>query len=102
MKYKVNSDVILTIDIEIIIWHIFTEWNGGTTIVSQMEDSGFHTKPIHVSMLGMGTSPGVKHTSASIGPKQLRYAYLELTNIQIDEIKFGRKHTFCLGQASRQ
>src|SRR3954469_15033514 len=46
----VNKNTIHTIDIEIIIWHIFAKWNRGTTVVTQMEDSGLDTKPIITSV----------------------------------------------------
>lgn len=36
-----------TIDIEIIIWHVLAKWDRSTTVVAQMEDSGFDTKPIN-------------------------------------------------------
>ena len=46
----VRGDTALTIDIEIIIWHILAERNGRTSIISQVEDPSLDTKPIDVSM----------------------------------------------------
>lgn len=47
MVVQVNQDTMPTIDIEIIIWHVLAKWNCGTTIVAQVEDPGFDTKPIN-------------------------------------------------------
>lgn len=37
-----------TIDVEIIVWHVLAKWDCGTTIVAQVEDSGFDTEPINI------------------------------------------------------
>lgn len=44
-RFKMDRNVIPTIHIEIVIWHVLAKWNGCTTIVSQMKDPGFNTQP---------------------------------------------------------
>lgn len=45
MVVPVDRDTMPTIDIEIIVWHVLAKWDCGTTIVAQVEDSGFDTEP---------------------------------------------------------
>lgn len=49
-KHITHCDAIPTVDIEVIIWHIFAKWNSSTTIVPQVENPSFDTKPNEVSM----------------------------------------------------
>lgn len=46
---QVDQDAMFTVDKEIIIWHILSKWDRGTTIVAQMEYSGFDPKPTNAS-----------------------------------------------------